>query len=857
MSETRGFAELLPYMTLVTDGVVVCKDSGLLATFEVSGKDLDSISNEEVSVLLGHVETALYPLRISPWKVWFTLKRFKTDAYPGGFEDAPDAPMIARMLDQNHKEYFSDQANYATKAYVSFYLSAGSSGSKKSIMDRITMFIKRTGMMLSDGEGFFSAVWTGFRAAFSSRYAFAYKAHELEGAITEFEKTVDGCTSILQGLGLNRLVGPEFLGFLRSMSSGYANPDQPVRIDQDWDWFLDSLLPDSRMDVGTDTIRLGDNLVSALSIKEWPNNTDPELIQALMQVNTELTFSSAFCFLSNDEAKSFISGVRGYAEITKHRLATYITGAITGNQPGDEKANRNSLDIIDDANEASRAVDAGEYAFGLMNITMLVQQRIENKTEKGLRQAQTLLDENTDNVRKTLSTIYPGIIREELHLLGAWSATLPGQWYEPVRWSFMHTGNFADSAPILLLSEGERENKYLSDQTERKQSALTVLPTPYNTPFYFNFHQGALGHTFVVGPSRSGKSVFMNFLISQWFKYSPCRVIIFDKNYSCRINTLMHDGEHFDLKEGAGIKLNPISLVDDRQNWSFLVGWIGGLISYRGHVITSEDEKSIRHALENVASLDDPCDKRLFSIYINLPESLKIHLDSYVDNGQLAHYFDNKEDKFSLATITTFEMGDIMENKQVASAFIDYAFYRIMKTIRENIKPGQPVIPTMIYLEECWFLFEDERFREKVRDWLKTLAKLTAHVVMATQSLEDMVSSDDKFFASLRDNIPTKIFLPNPSAGNEKLKLLYMSEFGLPEKYVQLIQQGIQKRDYLIVTAEYAKQVVCQFSEASLASLRSDAVALSVFEELYKKTPDWKKRYVYKIIGEELPLAKP
>lgn len=853
MSETRGFAELLPYMTLITDGVVVCKDSGLLATFEIQGKDLDSISDAEISVLLGHIETAFYPLRIAPWKVWFTLKRFQTDAYPGGFEDAPDAPMIAHMLDQNHKEYFSMQASYATKAYVSFYLASGVSNSSNSFMDRITMFIKRTGMMLSDGGGILSSVWTGLRAAFSSRYAFAYKAHELQSAIEEFEKTISGCTSILQGLGLTRLKGPEFLGFLRSMSSGYANPDQPVKINEDWDWFLDSLLPDSRMDVGTDTIRLGDNLVSALSIKEWPGNTDPDLIQALMQVNTELTFSSSFGFMSNDEAKGFISGVKSYAEITKHKLVTYFAGAISGNQPGDDKANRNSLDIIEDATEAERAVDAGEYAFGLMNLTMLVQQRIEENSEEGLRQAQAMLENNTDSVRKTLSTIYPGIIREELHLLGAWSATLPGQWYEPVRWSFMHTGNLADSAPVLLLSEGERENKYLTEQTGRKQSALTVLPTPYNTPFYFNFHHGALGHTFVVGPSRSGKSVFMNFLISQWFKYSPCRVIIFDKDYSCRINTLMHDGEYFDLKEGAGIKLNPILLVNDRQNWSFLVGWISDLISYRGHVITSEDEKAIRNALENVASLEDDSEKRLFSIYINLPEALRIHLDAYVDNGQLAHYFDNKEDKFALSTITAFEMGDIMQNKQVASAFVDYAFYRIMKTIRENIKPGQPVIPTMIYLEECWFLFEDERFREKVRDWLKTLAKLTAHVVMATQSLEDMVSSDDKFFASLRDNIPTKIFLPNPAAGNEKLKHLYMSEFGLPEKYVQLIQQGIQKRDYLIVTPEYAKQVVCQFGASSLAPLRSDANALSAFDTFYKKTPDWKKRYIYNIIGEELP----
>lgn len=852
MSETRGFAELIPYMTLLTDQIAICKDSGLLATYEIAGKDIDSISESEIDALLSNIETALYPLRLAPWKVWFRLKRFETDAYPGGFETQPGS--MAWKINENHKEQFNGHANYATKAYLSFFLSPHSTSSRYTVYDRLTMMIKRTGMMLGDGEGFFTALKTGFKAAFTSQYAFAYQAHELAYQAQDFEKTIEGCESNLSVVGLRRLRGEEFLGFLRSTVSGYATPDQPTSLSSNSDWFLDSFLSDSLMEVHRDHIRLGDKLVSALSMKEWPAGTDPRLVPTLMGVNSELTFSCAFNFLSHEESKSFISGVKGYANLVKFKLKDYVTTAF-GGRLSDDRANRYAMEMIEDSKDAEFDVDSGRVAFGFMNLTLLMEQKIHGNDDQALEVAQSELNRSTTTMRRHLSTLYPGVIREDLHLLGAWCGTLPGQWKEPVRWSFMSSGNLADSAPVLLVNEGERINEHLTKQTGRERPALTVMATPYNTPFYFNFHQGALAHAMVVGPSRAGKSVLMNFLISQWSKYDPCRAIIFDKDYSCRINTLMHDGDYFDLNQESEVRLNPIALVDDKANWEFLSEWIGNLISFNGHKITSEDEVDIYKAIEFVSLLHDPKDKRLFSISNHLPERLRVHLSSYVDGGPLAHYFDNEVDDFTLSSITAFEMGELLANKKVAVAFIDYAFYRIMKTIRESHKPGNPIIPTLIYLEECWFLFEVEEFKAKVRDLLKTLAKLDAFVVLTTQSMEDMASSDAKFFASIRDNIPTRIFLPNAKAKTDALRNLYINGFGLEESYVDLIQMGIPKRDYLIVTDEYAKQVQCQFGESTLAVLRSDSVAQATFNKHYKKTPDWKNRYIYEMVGEDYDKA--
>ncbi|GAA5102627.1 hypothetical protein GCM10023260_14700 [Bartonella acomydis] len=46
--------------------------------------------------------------------------------------------------------------------------------------------------------------------------------------------------------------------------------------------------------------------------------------------------------------------------------------------------------------------------------------------------------------------------------------------------------------------------------------AVALMKTSTGSPFYFNFHFGNLGNTFVCGPSGSGKTVIVNFLLAQW-----------------------------------------------------------------------------------------------------------------------------------------------------------------------------------------------------------------------------------------------------------------------------------------------------------------------------------------------------
>jgi type IV secretion system protein VirB4 len=853
-------------MTLLTDQVAVCKDSGLLATFEIHGEDFESISSVEAGSALVHLEAAFNALKGDQWGVWFTLKRFENKNYPSTLIDDQGAstPLgaqfpMASLLDAETRKDFLNAGTYSSRAYVSLYLAPhairAGKGASLDVIGRMELALKRIGMLNAAGEPFGTAVLQGIRAGFSSQYHFAYKAHELSAAIESFERTLEHVVSVIPEIRFERLKGTAFLSFLRSTLSGHATPETPVSDAalKGWDWFMDSLLPDSHLEVHGDHLRLGDQLVSALSIKEWPAASDPRLIPTLLQSGAELTVSTAFNFMNNEDAQKFLSTVKGYANLVKFNIKGYISAVINQREPDESRADRAALDMHDEAEEAQRALNNGDLQFGLMNVTVLVHERLHDGSgPAAVTAAEQRLHRNTRDLQKMIAGLYPGVIRENLHLLSAWSGTMPGQWSEPVRWAFLNTGNLADSAPLFGLAEGDRENAYLVEQTGRPAPALAVLRTIYNTPYYFNFHNGALAHTFVVGPTRGGKSVFINYMNALFVKYHPSRVIIFDKDRTARITTHLLDGKYISMTPDQPMRLNPVLLADDPRHRPFLLEWVIGLIESKGYKASAEDRTDVADAIANIASLQDQNQKTLTGLYISLPQHLKVQLGDFVRDtisgqpGIYHDFFDNVEDSFELAHFTAIEMGPLMSDMPaVARAFIDYAFYRIMDVLRSQ----EVVTPTLIYLEECWFLFENAQFRAKVRDWLKTLAKYTAFLVMATQSIEDMANEDPKFFSSIRDSVPTRIFLPNPAASTEHLRNFYRSYFGLDDQQIHMIATCVRNRDYIISRQDHTKLVVCRFNPKQLAVLRSDSKAQIVFDRTYDPAnPHWKEEYIHAVL---------
>jgi type IV secretion system protein TrbE len=105
--------------------------------------------------------------------------------------------------------------------------------------------------------------------------------------------------------------------------------------------------------------------------------------------------------------------------------------------------------------------------------------------------------------------------------------------------------------------------------------------------------------------------------------------------------------------------------------------------------------------------------------------------------------------------------------------------------------------PTLVILDEAWVYLKHELFRNKVKDWLKTMRRKNACVVLATQSISDVINSPIRDV--VLESCPTKILLPNAEAGNVNSREFY-KQLGLNSREISIIQTAIPKRQYYVTS---------------------------------------------------------
>src|SRR6185437_9822523 len=105
--------------------------------------------------------------------------------------------------------------------------------------------------------------------------------------------------------------------------------------------------------------------------------------------------------------------------------------------------------------------------------------------------------------------------------------------------------------------------------------------------------------------------------------------------------------------------------------------------------------------------------------------------------------------------------------------------------------------PTLILLDEAWSYLQHGLFRERLRDWLKTMRRKNAAVIMATQQISDITHSE--IADVVLENCPTKILLPNAEAKNPGSREFYQ-RVGLNERELEILQVSIPKQHYYVVS---------------------------------------------------------
>lgn len=803
---TRSLGSLLPWLCFISPGIVLNKDGSLLACYRFSGVDAESSDPGVIDDASRALDHALRLLDDGRYTLWWTVVRRRSRAYPEGSFTRPAAGRIEAL----HKRRFESGDLFENAHYLSILYTPD---------EGVDRFFDRVAYHASEGgKSWPAALFESARDAFSRRRAFAFQQAQLDQAQRRMEAALDQFSGSLSMLGLRRLELADFFGFLNALSSPASAMFQP-RLPRGGS--LDGQTGSDRISVGSDSIEFkgtdGVRYAAAVTVRGWPVATYPGALDGLVTLPAETNVSVMLRLLDQERARNVIKSMARYYEFTQVSLLGRIAEAVLKTNA---RVDKGKLELLADAQAALAASTAEGAMFAYANLTAVVFGRSNEEMEQAAKDAISAVNR-------------AGFIalREGVNLLSAWASTLPGQWHENPRKQLVSAACLSDLAPLRTLDAGDIVNAHLTEQSGRTQPALAAFATRSRQPYYLNLHNGDVAHTIVVGPSGAGKSVFVNFLISQYQKYDPVTVI-FDKNRSCMIPTIMQGGAHVDVAS-ENIPLNPLRLLARRECWPFLLRWLGILLTARGRVLSAEDEKVAWEALESLAAL--PMERwTLSNLAALLSGALAAELRAWTKGGGQWDMFDNQEDAFELGDFTCVEMGDILKQGPAARAFMEYAF-QVVDMALDGRRPA------LIYVEEAWFMLSDETFCARIDDWLRTLRKKNAAVILATQSLAEL--REAKIFASIVDNMPNRIFLANRDAPAHED--IYRDKFGLTSAQVRLIASMTPKLEYYLVNRRHARMLSVPMPGEILAYLRSDGRAMEIFERCRKSgAPDWRQRYL-------------
>ncbi len=503
-----------------------------------------------------------------------------------------------------------------------------------------------------------------------------------------------------------------------------------------------------------------------LGLKEYPNPTQVGMLDALLAAPFPLVLTQSFTFLGRASAL-------GLLDRQAHRLGNAGDAAVSQ---------------VVALQAAIDALASGEFALGDHHLSLQVLTEPFHSDGAALPRIGALHDALA-KARSLLADVGCITAREDFAVTAAFWAQLPGNLAERPRVAPITSRNFAALAPLRNYPAGRAEGNHWGN-------ALAALRTRAGTLYHFSLHatdprdpnggsRRDTGHTFVCGPTGSGKTVFIGFLVCLLAQQGATQ-IVFDKDCGLEVLVRALDGLYLPLKRGLPTGCNPLQIGDHASAQAFLRRWLLMLLERPGRPLAVREEAELDAALSGLLALERPL-RRLSRLLEFLdptsPDGPHARLRPWCESaaGPLAWAFDAPEDiiatQLAGATLVGFDMTEILQDPLVRAPLTAYLFERI-----ECLLDGRRLVA---WIDEFSKLIGSEEFAELAADGTKTWRKRNAVMAFATQSPSDILSS--RVARALVEQTPTKILFPNPDAAQAD----YVEGMGLTEREFQLLRNEL------------------------------------------------------------------
>lgn len=731
----RRLADYLPWAALVATGIVLNKDGSFQRTARVRGPDLESATASELVAVTARLNGVLRRLG-SGWALFAEARRDRARRYPeSGWPDP-----VSWLVDEERRAAFdADAADLYESGYFLTFLwlppAEGAARAERWLLDRASpnrcldwreqrdLFAERTDRLLAMLDGFMpEAEWLDDDATLTF----------LHGAVS-------------------------------TKRHGVRAPEVPM--------YLDALLGGEDLHGGLEP-RLGRAHLRTLTVRGFPHQTFPGLLDELNRLAFPYRWSTRWIALDKSDAQAVLGRIRRQWFAKRKSIVTLVREiAFSQESPlVDTDADNKALD----ADLALQELGEDLVATGFVTATVTVWDEDSQIAGQKLKA-----------VEKVLNGRDFAAIAEDLGAVEAWLGSLPGNPYANVRQPPVSSLNLAHMIPLSAVWAGPDRNGHLDGPP------LLVARTDGSTPFRLVTHQGDVGHTLIVGPTGAGKSVLLNILMLQFRRYAGSRLYLFDLGGSARATVIALGGTYHRLgsEEGSGaapvLAFQPLASIDEPGERAWAGEWVADLLAHENVEVTPEVKESVWSALGSLASA--PREERTLTGLTVLLQSnrLKQALQPYTLRGPHGRLLDADRDTLSLEDVQGFEMEALVHSRAAMLPVLTYLFHRL-----EARFTGEP---TMLILGEAWAFLDDVTFAPRIREWLKTLRKRNVSVVFATQSLADVARSE--LAPAVAESCMSRLFLPNERAQEPQVRGVYES-FGLNERQIELVARSRPKRDY-------------------------------------------------------------
>ena len=541
--------DLLPWAVMPDPDIVCNKDGALMSCLSFRGVDLDSSTLEQVQANAARVNNILrrFP---GNWGIYIEAQRREAVQY----HEAQWPNAIGRALAQERKAQFQTPDAHFESSYFQSLLWLPLADKLRKLEDLI---------FTTNGD--------------------ATVATRADEALRYFRGQVRRCVDLLKTAmaQTDLLEGEDLLTYLHST----VDPEYQRVAMPDCMMYLDWQLGTHTFHHGIAPL-LGQYYLKTVTLRSFPNQSYPGILDGLNHLELPYRFVSRYLPLDKPDAEAQLNSQRRKWWHGRRSAIQHMSGRFLGTPDDQFLDNIESVSKKESIEAALAGLAEDLVSYGYLTTTVTVWDKDERRaSEKQLAVEQVIKAQGF--------TVYD----EWLNATEAWLGSIPGNCAVNPRRPILHSLNLAHLMPITAVWPGPAWDTHLN------APPLIKAETSGQTPFNVVLHERGVGHTLIVGPTGTGKTVLVGFLAQQFQQYRGWQVFPFDKKQGLRGITAVAGGQHYILGGNTStLEFQPLHNCDDANERKWCASWLEGVVASQDLTITPALRSELWQALTNLGT---------------------------------------------------------------------------------------------------------------------------------------------------------------------------------------------------------------------------------------------------------------